>query len=125
MGMHYNKRPPLNDSFRYALNGIWHTFLSERNFKIQLVCAFGAISVSFLFNVGFLHTVMVLYAIFFVLCTELVNTAVEALTDLVCGDKPHPMAKIAKDCAAGAVLLASIQAAAVALLVGYHIFRGV
>jgi len=53
----------------------------------------------------------------------LVNTAIEAVIDLVCKNQVHPLAKIAKDAAAGAVLLASFQAIIVALIVAYSVLR--
>ena len=59
----------------------------------------------------------VMFSIFFVLCMELLNSSVEALTDLICNNQKHPLAKIAKDTAAAAVLLASALAVLVAIVV--------
>ena len=108
-------------AFRHAVSGIRSTFRRERNFRIHIVCAVLAIVACIVFRVEFFHFVMVGYAIFFVLIAELINTAVEALVDMYCRGKPHPLAKLAKDAAAGAVLLAAVQALIVAVLVAISI----
>ena len=109
------------ESFGYALNGIRQTAGRERNFRIQIFLGMVAVIACIVFRVDALHFVMVAFAIFFVLCMELVNTAIEALTDLACGGKPHPLAKLAKDAAAGAVLLASVFALVVGAIVAMNI----
>ena len=105
------------ESFRHAINGILATARRERNFRIHIFFAFLAVGACILFRVEFVHFVMVGFSIFFVLAMELVNTAVEALVDMYCRGKPHPLAKLAKDAAAGAVLLAAVQAVIVGILV--------
>ena len=105
------------ESFRHAINGIRSTARRERNFRIQIMFAVLAIGACIVLRVEFIHFVMVGFSIFFVLVTELINTAVEALVDMYCRGKPHPLAKLAKDAAAGAVLLAAVQAVIVGVLV--------
>ena len=51
-----------------------------------------------------------------VLVLELLNTAIESVVDLAIGRRFHPLAKVAKDCAAAAVLVASISSLVIALL---------
>jgi len=109
-------------SFMNAWQGILHTARVERNFKIHIFFAIAVTIICIVLPVDTLYRFMVIYAIFFVLCTELINTAVEAVVDLYCGETLNPLAKIAKDCSAGAVLLASIQAIFVAFIVARHIF---
>lgn len=109
-------------SFMNAWQGILHAARRERNFKIHIFFAIAATVICIILPVDILYRFMVIYAIFFVLCTELINTAVEAVVDLYCGQTFNPLAKIAKDCCAGAVLLASIQAVFVAIIVARHIF---
>jgi len=111
----------LSSSFKNAWQGILHAIVNERNFKIHLAFASLAIILCVILPIDRLHIFMVTYSIFLVLCTELINTAVEAAVDLCCGNKIHPLAKIAKDCCAGAVLLASVQAVIVAVFVAQHI----
>ena len=105
------------ESFGHALDGITKTIKTERNLRIQI--AFGILAVigCIIFRVEVWQFVAVAGAVFFVLVMELVNTAIEALTDLSCKGKIHPLAKIAKDAAAGAVLLASVFAVIVGVVV--------
>jgi len=111
------------ESFRHAVNGIRSTARRERNFRIHIFFAVLAIAMCIIFRVEAIHFIMVGVAIFFVMAMELVNTAIEALVDMYCRGKPHPMAKLAKDAAAGAVLLASIQAVIVGIVVVISIIR--
>jgi diacylglycerol kinase (ATP) len=107
-------------SLGYAFTGIRAAAARERNFRIQIIIGILAIAACIIFRVDMLLFVLVAFAIFFVLAMELVNTAVEAIVDMISA-KPHPLAKIAKDAAAGAVLLASafavVAAATVAIAV--------
>ena len=118
---HVNKSKSVPVSFSHAWHGIRHTIANERNFKIHVIFAVAVAILCIVLPVDSVHSFMVMYAIFFVLCMELINTAVEAMIDLYCGKKIHPLAKIAKDCCAGAVLLASIQAVFVGVIVAQHI----
>ena len=113
------------ESFRYALNGIGQTAKTERNFRIHIVMGMLAVIVCVVFRayLDVWHFVLVALAIFFVMVMELMNTAIEAITDLVCGNSFHPLAKMAKDAAAGAVLLASTFALVVGAVVAITILR--
>lgn len=110
-------------SFRHAFAGIQRTAARERNFRIQIIIAIAVVAACIIFQVDAWHFMAVTISIFFVLAMELVNTAVEAVIDLVCKNTPHPLAKLAKDAAAGAVLLASISAVIVAALVVSSVVR--
>ena len=110
-------------SFKNAFFGIRATAQRERNFRIQIFIAILVVTACIFFQVSTQLFVMVAFAIFFVLAMELVNTAVEAVVDLVCKNNPHPLAKIAKDASAGAVLLASAFAVVVGLIVAADIIR--
>ena len=109
------------ESFRHAVNGIRATARRERNFRIHIVVAVVAIAACIVLRVRFIHFAMVGLSIFFVMAMELVNTAVEALVDMYCRGKSHPLAKLAKDAAAGAVLLAAVQALIVGTLVAIYV----
>ena len=105
-----HNRQTLARSFVNAWNGIVTCFLEERNIKIH---CFAAVMVMISGNI--LHISITEWYICFVLFgvimgLELVNTAVESVVDLVT-DEWEPLASRAKDCAAGAVLIASIWAA--------------
>lgn len=103
----------LVDSFRYAFEGIVYTFKTQRNFRIHCVSAviLGILAVILGFELT--QGLFLLSAVFFVLISELFNTAIEKAIDLYT-DKYHPLAKIAKNCAAAAVLLSAIYS----LLIG-------
>ncbi|MCL2224198.1 MAG: diacylglycerol kinase family protein [Defluviitaleaceae bacterium] len=110
-------------SLGHAFTGIRAAAARERNFRIQIIAGILAIICCIVFQVDALMFVLVAFAIFFVLAMELVNTAVEAVVDLVTGGKPHPLAKIAKDAAAGAVLLAAAFSVVVAGAVAWAVIR--
>jgi diacylglycerol kinase len=110
-------------ALRYAFAGIQRTASRERNFRFQIIIAIFAVAACIIFQVDNWHFLAVVLSIFFVLAMELVNTAVEAVIDLVCKNQIHPLAKLAKDAAAGAVLLASFQAVIVGIIVALSVVR--
>lgn len=97
-------------SVGFAVRGLGHAWRSQRNFRIETVCAVLAVGAALWLGVPLTP---ILLTCGLVLGLELVNTALEAVVDLVSPD-PHPLAGVAKDVAAGAVLLASVVALAVA-----------
>lgn len=97
-------------SARFAVAGIRHGWATQRNFRIEVVLGAVAILTALWLRAPLAP---VLLACGLVLGLELMNTALEALVDLV-SPEPHPLARVAKDAAAGAVLLAC----AFAVLVG-------
>ncbi|GHU50270.1 diacylglycerol kinase [Clostridia bacterium] len=114
------KNKSLFDSFSNALAGIIETFRNERNFKIHFFAAFMVFLLILFVDVDAKEFLIVLSSIFLVLVTELINTSVEAVVDLYCGEKRDPRAKLAKDAAAGGVFLATMYS----VIVGYVlIFR--
>jgi diacylglycerol kinase (ATP) len=110
------RRTTLLQSFNHAFQGVVHTVRQQRNMRIHLAVAVAVLVVSIFLNLSKLELVAVLMAITFVLAMELVNSAIEAAVDLVT-DEFDPQAKAAKDVAAGAVLVAAVNALAVAYLV--------
>ncbi len=110
------KRRKLYQSFTSAFEGVIFAFRSERNMGLHIIAAAVAIAASFYFHLGTAEFLAVLSAIFFVFITEMINTAVEAAVDLKT-KKIHPLARVAKNVAAGAVLLAAVYALLVAILV--------
>ena len=110
-----------NDNFieacNNAVNGIVYTATTQRNFRIQLVLAVIIMILCLFYGLDTTQFLCLVFALFFVLFAELVNTAIETVVDLFV-DVYHPKAKIAKDVAAGAVVLSAINA----LIVGYFIF---
>jgi diacylglycerol kinase (ATP) len=114
------RRPPsLLESFNVAFEGIIHVLRTQRNMRLHFLIAVGVLVAALSFDVSRLELVVLLLAIAFVLIAEMVNTAIEAAVD-VASTAFDPMAKLAKDIAAGAVLIAAINAVAV----GYLVFSG-
>ena len=96
-------------SFKYAFNGIKYTFKNSRNFKIQVFFALFSLILASILKLDKSDYLILLMTIFSVLTLEIFNTSIESLVDLVIKKKFSNLAKIAKDCSAGAVLLASIN----------------
>ena len=111
-------RPPsLVESFNYAFEGIIHVLRTQRNMRIHFLIAAVVLVVAFAAGVSKLELIALLLAIAFVLIAEMINTAIEGAID-VATTSFDPMAKLAKDIAAGAVLISTVTAVAV----GYLIF---
>ncbi|BCZ48532.1 diacylglycerol kinase [Clostridium gelidum] len=105
------------ESFNNAITGIIDTVRTERNMKIHLIVALGVLIISFFFDITKYEFLILAITITMVITAELINTAIEATIDMTT-NYYHPLAKIAKNAAAGGVLIAAINA----LLVGYIIF---
>jgi diacylglycerol kinase (ATP) len=110
------RTPAVFQSFNYAFEGVIHALRTQRNMRIHFAIAAGVLVLAFIYDVTRLELIALMIAIAFVLIAEMVNTAVEATIDL---STPSfdPLAKVAKDLAAGAVLIAAINAVAVGYLV--------
>ncbi|WP_338461717.1 diacylglycerol kinase family protein [Synechococcus elongatus IITB7] len=106
--------PNLLSSFHYAGLGVNYAFQTQRNFRIHVVL--GAIAVGLSFGLGLSATdrAIVTLTVAAVLVMELLNTALESVVDLTVEQRYHELARIAKDCSAGAVLIAAIAAVLVA-----------
>ncbi|MDX5348111.1 MAG: diacylglycerol kinase family protein [Hymenobacteraceae bacterium] len=103
-------------SFGYALKGIVTAFKSEPHMKLHTLSAVIVVVLGFYFTITRTEWVLLILAMGMVISAEIMNTAVEKLTDLVTKEY-HPLAGKAKDLAAGAVLVAAIAAAVIGLLV--------
>lgn len=104
------------NSFRYAFTGIATMFRSEPNAKIHLTIAVAVLAAGFFLQITAMEWCIVILCMAAVLAAEAFNTAIEQLTDLVSPDF-HPLAKKAKDLAAGAVLMAAGGAAMAGLII--------
>ncbi len=102
--------------FHYAVQGIAQAFRSEKNIRVMFVCFLIVLLAGYLFAITPLEWVAVLLCCGGVLALEMINTAVESTVDLITKEH-HPLAKKAKDVAAGAVLVWSVFSAAVGLIV--------
>jgi len=111
------KLKKLIDSFNHAINGIIDTVRTERNMKIHLIVALGVFLACFFFDVSKLEFLVLAITITMVIAAEMINTAIEAAIDMTT-NYYHPLAKVAKNAAAGAVFITAINA----IVVGYVIF---
>jgi diacylglycerol kinase (ATP) len=119
MSMPRRRPPSILESFNFAFEGVIHVLRTQRNMRIHFLLAAGVLIAALAFDVGKLELITLLLAICFVLVAEMINTAVEAAVD-VASTSFDPMAKLAKDIAAGAVLISAVNA----LAVGYLVFSG-
>ncbi|MBO3700513.1 diacylglycerol kinase family protein [Roseivirga sp. E12] len=103
-------------SFKYALRGIRSTLWTEHNFRIHLFAALTALALGFYFEVSSNDWLWIVIAIALVFVTEMINTAIERLVDLI-EPNQNPLAGKIKDIAAGAVLIAAIASATIGLIV--------
>jgi diacylglycerol kinase (ATP) len=112
-------RPSIIESFNYAIEGVVHVLRTQRNMRIHFVIAVAVLITAAAVGVSKIELIVLLLSITFVLVAEMINTAVEGTID-ASTTSFDPMAKLAKDIAAGAVLIASVNAVAV----GYLVFAG-
>ncbi len=103
---------------RFALNGLGHAFVHETSFRTHCLAALGASGVTAWLRPGWLWAALIAVAIALVLALELVNTALEHALDGLHPEQAE-FVGIAKDCAAGAVLVASVLSV---LLFGFMVF---
>lgn len=102
--------------FGYAFSGIWYVLRTQRNMRIHALMAVLAVALSLFLHISTMEFALVFLAIAGVFISELFNTALECCVDLATPEY-HPLAKIAKDVAAGAVLISAILAIAIGLCV--------
>ena len=107
--MKKNRKAPIVRSFGYAFEGIWTGIRKERNMKIHCMAVILVTAAGLFFGISAMEWCICLLLFGMVVSLELVNTAVEAVVDLVTEEK-KTLAKIAKDTAAGAVLFTAIMA---------------
>ncbi|TML18246.1 MAG: hypothetical protein E6G33_00670 [Actinobacteria bacterium] len=105
-------RPSVIESFNFAIEGVIHVLRTQRNMRIHFGAAVVVIVVSVAVGVSKMELIVLLLSIAFVLIAEMINTAIEGTIDAATTSF-DPMAKLAKDIAAGAVLIASVNAAAI------------
>ena len=110
------QRGTLLESFQHAFAGSWHAWKTQRNVRVHVAIAIVVVILGLALELQPGQWAVIILTIGFVIVSELFNTVVESLVDLVTA-KNHPLAKQAKDVAAGAVLTSAIVAVAVGLLV--------
>lgn len=109
--------PNLFTSFRYAWAGVKYAFQTQRNFRIHVVIAVIVSGLSYALKISAIEQVAIALTIALVLVLELLNTAIESVVDLTVKQSYHELAKIAKDCSAGAVLISAWTAIIIAIII--------
>jgi diacylglycerol kinase (ATP) len=110
------RAPSLIESFNFAFEGVIHVLRTQRNMRIHFAVAAAVLIAAVAVGVERIELMALLIAISFVLIAEMINSALEAGID-VATTSFDPLAKLAKDIAAGAVLIATVNAVAVGYLV--------
>ena len=114
--MKMEKKDPLYRSFGYAFQGIFTCVRKERNMKIHCVAAVLVVIAGVILKISAIEWCICMVLFGLVMALEHVNTAVEAVVDLVTEER-KPLAKIAKDTAAGAVLFTAIMAVIIGCII--------
>jgi diacylglycerol kinase len=110
-------------SFGYAFSGLWYVLRTQRNARVHATVAVLAIAAGFVLRISAVEFAVTFVAISAVFIAEMFNTGLEACVDLA-SPQLHPLAKIAKDVAAGGVLVSAMLAAVIGLCIfGPHLWR--
>jgi len=113
--MSYDKS--LFGSIKYAFEGIWHALKNNRNLRIAFFSAVLVIVFGLYFQVTTIEMIILLITILLVILAEMINTSLEEMVDLITAERKIE-AKIAKDVAAGMVLIAVLGS----LVLGIYVF---
>ena len=105
-------------SFKYAFEGLWYCIKTQRNFRFHTVAALTALLLAKKYNLDGSQKLILLFTIVFVLISEMFNTSLEAVVDMVTNEY-NIYAKIAKDVCAAAVLVSAITASLTGIILFY------
>lgn len=111
----YNNLKKFLRGFVYAARGIAYNIKTQRNFRFHIVAAVWVLLLSFFYDFGRTEYALLMVTFSSVMALEAVNTAIESAVDLVTDGERKKLAELAKDAAAGAVLIAAVFAVAVAV----------
>ena len=113
-----NKRglKKLLHSFKYPISGLRYAFKNEQNLDVHILATILVVILGFLLKISYTEWLVVVIVIGLVIATELINTAFEALVDLV-SPEYHPLAKVVKDTAAAAVLVFAITSVIIGIII--------
>ncbi|MDQ1804053.1 diacylglycerol kinase family protein [Chryseobacterium sp. Chry.R1] len=110
------RKPPIHTSFRNAFRGLFLMIKTERNFQIECIALLINIFLIFYLQLSKFDTALVLIVSFGVLSTEILNTAIERICDIIQPEFDKRIGFI-KDISAGAVILMAIVSLIVGILV--------
>lgn len=115
----YEGKRKFAKSFRVAFSGLFQAIRREGHMRFHLLAAAVVIIAGFIFQVSYMEWLILLLVIAGVIALELVNTAIEAAVNLTTA-YDHPVAKLAKDVSAAAVLIFAIVAVVIAVVIFTH-----
>ncbi len=110
------KTKKIANSFKYAIQGLISSFKSERNMKIHVLIMILVIMFGILLQISIFEWIICILLFGIVIGSELINTAIETVVDMVMPNK-NEKAKLAKDVSAGAVLVFAISAAIIGMII--------
>lgn len=110
------------NSFKYAIQGFFSAFKTERNMKIHILAMFVVIALGIWLKLNPIEWCLIVVAIVIVISAELFNTAIETVVDMISPEK-NEKAKIAKDISAAAVLAVAIGAAIIGIIIFIPIIK--
>ena len=110
------KMKKIRNSFKYAIEGIWTSFKTERNMKIHIFIMILVIIAGIILKINKSEWIICIILFAIVIGSELFNTSIETIVDMVMPEK-NEKEKIAKDVSAGAVLVVAIGAAIIGLVI--------
>lgn len=111
-------------SFKYSIEGLKYAYKYEQSMLIHVIATICVLLANILFQVSGIEWLITLLAIGMVLSAELINSAIEAVVDLVTLEE-HPLAKIAKDCSSAATFVLACMAALIGIVVYVPYIMGV
>lgn len=106
----------LSQSFRSAFIGLLHCLRTQRNFRLHLLATILVLGAAYILRIQKIEVLILSFSILLVLTLEMINTTLESLIDLVAPDW-RAKARVAKDVAAAAILLAAIGAVFVGIVI--------
>lgn len=112
----------LTESINHGVDGIIYAVRTERNLKIQFVVAVMVLTICLWLNLEAIDLILVFIAITFVIMAEMINTAIEAMVNLLTLSH-HPLARVAKDVSAGAVIVACVNSMIIGYLVIFKLLK--
>ncbi|MFA6989387.1 MAG: diacylglycerol kinase family protein [Candidatus Gastranaerophilaceae bacterium] len=102
------KASGLAESIKFAIRGLFLTFKSQKNFRIECFIAFAVAIAAYILHLTCIEISILVFAVALILFAELTNTVVEFIVDAYFGNKYSILAKMAKDTSAGAVFMISL-----------------
>lgn len=113
------------NSFKYAIQGICSSFKTEKNMKIHVLIMLVVILLGIILKINLTEWLICIILFGIVISAEMFNTAIETVVNMIT-EKQDPKAKLAKDIAAGAVLIVAISSAIIGLIIfipKIHLFQ--